>query len=545
MKIREFCGRHKKRIILFAALAVVMAAVVIGAVWYFVLRNTGSVDFSMSADMGGSALSGMDLSDAVTASGVTSVGMTSETWEVEDLTDVLYVEEAYISSGDEVSEGDLILKLDEDSVEEAREVLEDALRDTELAYRTGVIEYEQSLITAEYDRDLALANAEYAQTTYDNTVANLTSSVENAQEALDEVEEQIAEYEELINSGDYYSYYQVGELKELYDDNRALLTYFVEYWNLDWSSVTGGGSSGGGMGGGSNDELMVAQAIYSMLEQNEQDHEEALANYEDAELNAQLELQSLQLSLSSLKEALAEAQENYDTQVLQAQLTLESTQASAERAESDYETAVEAAETTYESLLDDYEDAQENLELFESTVGDGYYYAQGSGSVLSLMLRAGSYLSSDSVIFIYSNPEEMTVTVSVDQADIASVSVGESVYVQSTASGLYSGTVTSINPVSSSSSRASVTYEVTVALSGDAQNLSTNETVTVIFGVSMDSDATRGNAGAFDAGMTPESAEGTDAMTEGTQETERTEETDAVNLPETDSATDDAQGGGQ
>ncbi|MCD8379380.1 MAG: HlyD family efflux transporter periplasmic adaptor subunit [Lachnospiraceae bacterium] len=507
MKFREFCGRHRKQCILVAVLALAAAVVLIGVIWYFVLHDTESGStLQGSAGMDVSAVSGMDLSNAVTASGVTSVGMISETWEVEDLSNVLYVEEVYISSSDEVAEGEAILKLNEDSVEEARELLEEALREAELAYRTGVIEYQQSLITAEYDRDMALANAEYAQTTYDNTVANLASSVERAQEELDEAEEQIAEYEELINSGDYYSYYNVAELKALYDDNRELLNYYVDLWDLDWSSVTGGGSSMGGssMGAsaGSNDQLLVAQEIYAMLVLNEEDYEEALAAYEDAVQNAELNLQSLQLSLSSLKEALAEAQENYETQVLQAKLTLESTQTNAERAESDYETAVEAAESTYESLLDDYEDAQENLELFESTVGDGYYYAQGSGSVLSVTLRAGSYLSSDSVIFVYNNSDEVTVTVSVDQADIASISVGESVYVQSDESGLYSGSVTSINPISSSSSRASVTYDVTVTLSGDVQNLSSNETVTVIFGVSM------GDAGTFEENGETESSQG-------------------------------------
>ncbi|MCD7738570.1 MAG: HlyD family efflux transporter periplasmic adaptor subunit [Lachnospiraceae bacterium] len=558
MKLKEFCGRHKKRIIITVISAVVVLGIAGGTVYYFLLRDTGGADASfasmgagISMSAGGNSVTSLDLSNAVTASGVTSVGMTQEIWEVENLSNILYVEEVYLSSGDEVAEGDLVLKLSEDSVEEAREALETVLREAELAYRTGVIEYEQSLITAEYDRDLALANAEYAQTTYDNTVANLTSSVERAQEALDEVEEQIAEYEELIASGDYYSYYQVGELKALYDDNRALLTQLVEELGVEWSQVTGSGSSGGSMGssgGTSSDKVMVCQELYAVLEQNEKDYEEALANYEDAVANAELNLQSLQLSLSSLKEELAQAQENYDTQVLQAQLTLESMQTSAERAESDYETAVEAAESEYESLLDDYEDAQENLELFESTVGDGYYWAQGSGSVLSVALRANQYLSSDSTVFIYSNMDEMTVTVSVDQADIASVSVGESVYVQSSESGIYSGTVTSINPVSSSSSRASVTYEVTVTLTGDAQNLSANETVSVIFGLDLTEtgDITNGVDGT-DGVSAADGTEATDGMGEvdGVPETDGMEAEDAADDIEAADGTDEIGEGGQ
>ncbi|MCD8131778.1 MAG: HlyD family efflux transporter periplasmic adaptor subunit [Lachnospiraceae bacterium] len=567
MKIKEFCVRHRKRIIITAISAVVVLGIAGGAVYYFLLRDAGDGDASftsigagISMSAGGSSVTSLDLSDAVTASGVTSVGMTQEAWEVENLSNILYVEEVYISSGDEVAEGDLVLKLTDDSVEEARDTLETLVREAELACRTGAIEYQQSLITAEYDRDLALANAEYAQTTYDNTVASLTSSVERAQEALEEVEEQIAEYEEMIASGDYYSYYQVGELKELYDDNRALLVQLVAELGVDWSQVTGSGGGGAGSSGASSDKVMVCQELYTVLEQNEQDYEEALANYEDAVANAELNLQSLQLSLSSLKEELAQARENYDTQVLQAQLTYESTMASAERAESDYETAVEAAESEYESLLDDYEDAQENLALFESTVGDGYYRAQGSGSVLSVTLRANQYLSSDSVVFVYSNTEEMTVTVSVDQADIASVSVGESVYVQSSESGLYSGTVTSINPVSSSSSRSSVTYEVTVTLSGDVQNLSTNETVSVIFGLDltgMDSagtadgemDADRmgaGGASRTDRGGTnvDGASETESGQTDANEESEGTETADTAET-ESDEADGTGEGGQQ
>ena len=87
---------------------------------------------------------------------------------------------------------------------------------------------------------------------------------------------------------------------------------------------------------------------------------------------------------------------------------------------------------------------------------------------------------------MYRNPEEMTVTVSVDQADIAKINLGDAVYIQASGYGGFEGVVTELNPVSSSSSRTSVTYSVTVQFVSDASQIGANETVSVMFGVKME-----------------------------------------------------------
>lgn len=214
--------------------------------------------------------------------------------------------------------------------------------------------------------------------------------------------------------------------------------------------------------------------------------EEAEREYEEAQLSAALNLQTLELRLPGLEKELAQAKQNYETQLLQAKLTLEESLAKAESAESNYETAVKQAESDYETLKDAWEDAKENLELFERTAGDGYFYASGSGTVLRTMVRAGQELMAESIIFMYSDPAAMTVTVSVDQADIAGIALGDRVYIQSSESGGFEGLVTEIDPVSSSTSRTSVTYRVTVEFTEDASVLGANESVTVIFGGDVD-----------------------------------------------------------
>lgn len=479
--------KNKKWIIVALVLVLTLGGGSLAAV-VVLHRNGNRSELSMPGNMAGLSFT----EDMTATSGVTNVGITEETFDVENLTTVLEIEEVYAASGEEVTAGDKILKLTEDSVEEARKELERALEDAELAYRTGAIEYEQNLITAEYTRDSAILTGQQAKDVYDETVASLQSAVTRAEEELQDAEDDIAEYESYVNDGSYKSYFKVDEYQAIYDENLKALTDKMDEWGISWSQVTGGGGSvqiGGGAGanmqsGGTSNASILA-SLYSILEQNLKDLEEAEDKYEDALTNAAFELQTLQLKLSSLQQAVTEAKEDYEIQLAQAKLTYETSQSGAERAESDYNTTVEKAKSDLAALESTYEDAKENLELFESSVGGGYFYASEDGTILRTMVRAEQALTSDAVVFVYSNPKELTVTVSVDQSDITKLTVGDSAYVQSSAGSGYTGVITAIDPVSSSSSRTSVTYSVTVQINveDEEDSLSANESVTVVFGM--------------------------------------------------------------
>mgnify|MGYP004641556903 FL=1 len=490
---KEKKGKGRKKWIIVALVLVLtlgggsVAAVVI------LHRNGNRSEFSMPGNMAGLTFT----EDMTAASGVTNVGITEASFDVENLTTELEIEEVYAVSGEEVTAGDKILKLTEDSVEEARKELERALEDAELAYRTGAIEYEQNLITAEYTRDSAILTGQQAKDVYDETVASLQSAVTRAEEELQDAEDDIAEYESYVNDGSYKSYFKVDEYQAIYDENLKALTDKRDEWGISWSQITGGsaesvqagGTAGNVLGSSGQDSnssnVKTLASLYSILEQNLKDLEEAQEKYEDAVTNASFNLQTLQLKLPSLQQAVTEAKENYEIQLAQAKLTYETSLSGAERAESDYNTTVEKAKSDLASLKSTYEDAKENLELFESSVGDGYFYASEDGTILRTMVRAEQTLTSDAVVFVYSNPKELTVTVSVDQSDIAKLTVGDSAYVQTSAGSGYTGVITAIDPVSSSDSRTSVTYSVTVQINveDEEDSLSANQSVTVVFGM--------------------------------------------------------------
>ncbi len=471
---------HRIKVIVLASVIILVAASAGIFVYYRTHQESGWTGFG-GGGRNSSALTFTVTEDMVAASGVISVGTETEDLDV-DLTTTLEVEEVYVSSGDEIEEGTAILKLSEEDVAEAREELESALKEAELAYRAGAIEYQQNLITAKYDYDSALLEGEQASDVYQATIDSLTSDVEKAQEALDQAEEEIAEYESYVNDSSYSSYFGVDTYQATYDEHYSLLVSKMEEWGVSWSEVTG--RSNGNMADEHSQYVYILQQLYSVLESDLKLLESAQEDYEDAVSSAALNLQTLQLSLASLKADLAEAKENYETKAAEAKLTYETSLSNAERAQSDYETDLEKIESDYDELLDAYEDAQENLAAFEELIGDGTFYASASGSVLRVMTRTGQSINGGSTILSYSDTSEMTVTVSVDQTDIAKLNVGDGAYLVSASDGgAYEGVITSIDPVTSSTSRTNITYNVTVEVTGDTEGLTSNETVTVVFGM--------------------------------------------------------------
>ncbi|MCM1325898.1 MAG: hypothetical protein NC094_06295 [Bacteroidales bacterium] len=500
-------GTGKKWLWIMIAIALVIILAGIGGTWFFLKKRTGQAPGQgFGGNRGSFSMEGIT-EDMVTASGVVNMGMTVEEFSVENLETTLEIEEVYVASGDVVEEGTKILKLSEEDVVEARVELEKALREAELAYRAGAIEYEQNKITAVYDRDSALLEGQQAKEVYNETVANLDNAVERAQESLDEANEKIEEYSSYVNDGTYRDYFKVDEYQAIYDENLRVITDRMDEYGIGWGEITGTGgqmnsgeqsnpagssvfsvSGGDADAGGSadrqeyNQEVQMLSSLYKILEQNLKDLEQAQDDYDEAVVNAAFELQTLQLKLPSLKLALTEAKENYSISIQQAKLTYETSLANAEHAKSNYETAVQKAESDYDTLLNAYEDANENLELFESLVGDGYFYASGNGTILRTMVRAGQSLAAESIVFMYTDTEEMTVTVSVDQADIAKVNLGDTAVVASS-SGYFAASVSEINPISSSTSRSSVSYNVILTLNGDTSGLAANESVTVVIGM--------------------------------------------------------------
>lgn len=481
-------NRKKTVVILSAAGTFIIAAGV--AVFLFIRFKSGERQMSMPPVMS-------DFGEGITsANGLTAIGMLDETWELDFLETALYVEESYLSTGDEVEEGTAVFKVSEEMLKEARKELENAVTEANLAYRQGVIDYETGVIDARVVKENAAVNKKYGQAQYDNASTEAAKTVKELEKQVEEAKELVDEYTKSVNEDYYRTYYKIDELYQTYYEHFNLLMETYEKWNIEEKeslygnsvpSLGGASESGGAVRGGCSEnetQLSVYNLLDEMVKQEVEEYETALENYETAKRTAQAGLEKAQSDLASLEAELVTAQTEYEKQLITCKSDYEITLAESDNAQAVYEVTLESLEETLTSLENEKEDAAENLALFEKTIGDGYFYTQSAGTIVMNGVRKDSYLSGESLIIAYSNPEKVSVTASVDQSDIAGISIGDNVYVVISGYGNYQGQVTMINPVTQAQSRSSVTYQVTVTLEGDVSTLDSNLTAYVYFGMS-------------------------------------------------------------
>ena len=141
--------------------------------------------------------------DTLEYAGTTQIS-TVEVYPLADTSSVeLEVEEVYAEEGTQLTEGDPILKLTDESYQEALAYYEAAiikaestLTDTQLEYDQGVLEAKYTCETAEADAE----NAEYIRTYQTNEVE---SALTDHEETLNDIDERIAELEAGIADGSY------------------------------------------------------------------------------------------------------------------------------------------------------------------------------------------------------------------------------------------------------------------------------------------------------------------------------------------------------
>lgn len=426
----------------------------------------------------------------ITASGLTSVGMNTEILKLDFLSTELYVEESYLSVGDEVEAGTKVFKISEETLKEAKKELSDKVTETELAYRQGVIDYEADLLEADSTYQKASISAAYAQTNYEKQEAEEKQKVKDLQEQVEQARELLEEYRKSEEEDYYRTYYQIDELYEEYYEHFQLLMSFYEKWDVEeLSGEEQTGNSGAQMtamgnqaGSGDTEKLSVYQELDELVTQEGEEYQTALENYEKAKATAKAGLKKAESDLTDLEAQLTQAQTEYEQNLIEYKAEYDTALAENEDAELIYSTTKQSLEETLEDLKDEMEEAKENQDSFLAALSDGCFYTEKAGTIVVNAVTDDTYLSGNTLVIAYSNPETVSITAQVDQDDIAQISIGEQAYVMISEYGNYEGIVTTINPVTQAESRTSVTYEVTVTLTGDVQGLTANLTAYVYFG---------------------------------------------------------------
>lgn len=485
--------RKIKSRIIFLCFFIALTAVAAGLWKDWKERNTGNGENAFAGPEGMRD----SRTEFVTASAVTMTGMDRIAFELDTEDIQLVVEEVYVSSGEEVEKGSKILKLTQDSVEEAHRELSHAAVEAQLHYRQGLLDYELAVIEAKKTRDSSLLESEYAQADYDMVLAEAQKEIDQLEEERKEAEELYQEYYDGINNGSYEIEYELEDKKALYETNEALYWSTLKKWNLDDSQInnssggteTAAGTQQGDRGGSSTQDISQITAL-ELLEDtyraNRDAYEQALEECSKAKETAQAGIEKAQAEyeLSSLQ--LEQAKIDYEKKDAAGKADYETALAQGAIAESIYQTELKSKQKELDVLADAKEETAENLALFESYLEDGYLYTDNRGTIMAVMVSKGQSLETDDIIIAYSNRDLVTVSASVDQSDIASISVGDNAVAVSQEYGALEGTVTQLNPISGSGGRANVTYSVEVTLEAGETEIEANRTVTIYFGMDLE-----------------------------------------------------------
>lgn len=115
----------------------------------------------------------------------------------------LEIEEIYVEAGSQIQEGGQILKLTDESYQEALEYYEAAVIRAEGTLTDTQMAYEQGLLDAQYTYELAQQKAEQAEFVWEYQSQELEDTIAEHEEVLADIEERIAELETGIANGSY------------------------------------------------------------------------------------------------------------------------------------------------------------------------------------------------------------------------------------------------------------------------------------------------------------------------------------------------------
>ena len=149
---------------------------------------SASVESSGSSPAGGMSMGGMGMGGSKGASGSTSVSTNSESGSV-----ALVIDQVNITEGQTVQAGDVLMTITQESIDEARALLAEAVTDAELALKQAQIEANETVLSAKYDYNTRIAEGKNAKSVYNTTLDEIAQNINDLYDQIYDVETQIAD----------------------------------------------------------------------------------------------------------------------------------------------------------------------------------------------------------------------------------------------------------------------------------------------------------------------------------------------------------------
>lgn len=353
----------------------------------------------------------------------------------------LKIEEVYIAAGKRIAEGEPLFKLNEKSIADVRRKLQSLQTEAEIALAQAQREYELGILSADYSYQESVQEGDTAKVEYEIATAITGKEIEASAARISILEQEIEQLDQELEE----SWEDYDELREAYEEAE------YDFERCDESTITKYITL--------RDVWLAAKESYEKAGDERLDKREQME--EKQEEIEEIKKETLALQNKSARKEL-DARQNYETAMLGKEL-----------AEDIYSYTVEELAENVADAETELEDAQENLEAFETFVGDGTVYAQGNGLVTAVNYEAKDYLIETGSLLTYVEENNYVISVDVSEEDIPAIAVNDNVNIIFNAyeEETWSGTVSAITTSASDNYSATVSYPVTVQIEGDTGRL--------------------------------------------------------------------------
>lgn len=353
----------------------------------------------------------------------------------------LTVARVNISVGQQVGEGDVLYELEEESVigleEQLQANVEKAKADLDAVYADQKL----SAQTAKYNFESSLAYGSYADTEYDSSIQTLQDTLNKSESALEQAQESLAEYQK-----------QLAEMQIACQEAEDMLESCE--WSVDntdkWENP-----------GTYTYVFNLARTAQSNVDSLKQRVEQLEQNIEQAEANVATAMKDSRAAARDLAQGRLSAEE-----------TLALRKLAYSTAQETYDLALAYLEENVREQESIYQEAQEKWEEFSAHISGTSVCSQYNGIITGIELSPGDSIGTGTVLVSLYDMDEVTMTVTVDEADMTDIAAGSEANVSFTAypDTVFKAEVTEIADAQINAS-GNVTYDVTVTLEGDVSGL--------------------------------------------------------------------------
>lgn len=437
--------------------------------------------------------------NSFTEEGTTTMGTISQMPEFALNRALMYVEEVYVAAGDTVAEGDALFKIADDSMEDAKAYYKDAITKAEDTLTEAQVAYESGKLDAEYIKLDAETTAENAAATLETGLANLDDDIEEKYEKWQSAKEKLATYNDALYNNLFYTGYGIPEkdaaateAKTAYE--KACATYATTYEEakasydnavlalIDAVNNAGDTTTAASTVADCYTIIQALEPLYETYRTAQQDLKQAMTLYENKVREAENAIEQLEGSIDALQQNYESASLAYETKKLELQKTYETSVLEGKYAETTYNETVEKLKSAVEKAEDTLTDLQEEQAALLA-LEDGVVCANQSGTLASVTYDAEDVLFSGAAFVTYYDTATLTISVEIEQENIAKVAVGDEVSVTVTGSRRdVTGTVASVaSAATTGRSVSAVTYAVVIAIENENNMLSAGSSATVTF----------------------------------------------------------------